>query len=139
MSKAEPETCCACLRVDYDPAEISDGGLMRERWRCLECGREFVVRSFLDALKAENEKLKADRRCEPERTTGGDDDAIFEHFNDKYPDEMADVLAGIAKDRQGHIEEDACVLTKENIRKSIKKMSTKGESVSASDNTGRER
>ncbi|KKL56445.1 hypothetical protein LCGC14_2245330 [marine sediment metagenome] len=38
---SEEKVCCACLRVDYLPEELPDGK-MRERWRCGNCGMEFI-------------------------------------------------------------------------------------------------
>ena len=58
---SELEAYCACLRVDYDPEEVS-GGKMRERWVCRECQTEFVKYRFdkkkLTTLKAEIARVK---------------------------------------------------------------------------------
>ena len=37
----EPFTACACNTVKYMPEEVGCG-LMRERWLCVVCKREFV-------------------------------------------------------------------------------------------------
>lgn len=37
----DPFAVCACITVKYKPMEVG-GGLMRERWICTDCGREFI-------------------------------------------------------------------------------------------------
>lgn len=46
---AEDKACCACLNVKYD-AEDCGGGIMRERWVCALCGREFQPRPLIGGV-----------------------------------------------------------------------------------------
>ena len=48
----ENQTACACLRVTDVPEHL-DGGLMRSRWVCQDCGREFIPKPhfYTDNLK----------------------------------------------------------------------------------------
>lgn len=54
---SEHNTCCACLTVEYDPIDCG-GGVMRERWKCKDCGTEYKKKFWLDKLKQENEALQ---------------------------------------------------------------------------------
>ncbi len=39
--KHPPLPMCACLHVEYDPMRLPNG-TSRDRWRCKNCGVEFV-------------------------------------------------------------------------------------------------
>lgn len=42
--EAIENTACACNRVNYDPIKI--GKTFKERWRCDDCGCEFIKKSI---------------------------------------------------------------------------------------------
>lgn len=46
------KTYCACSRVSFDPEKL-DNGMMRERWRCQDCGTVFAKQVLLPANAAE--------------------------------------------------------------------------------------
>ena len=41
---------CACLSVEYQPEE-AEGGMLRERWRCVCCGSEFQRKPFVPFME----------------------------------------------------------------------------------------
>jgi hypothetical protein len=53
--RGEPFAACACSTVKYKPEDVGCG-LQRERWLCVDCGREFIKKPNVELSGKESQK-----------------------------------------------------------------------------------
>ena len=49
------KACCGCHHITFDPEKMGNG-MMRERWRCPDCGTVFAKEVMLPANATERRK-----------------------------------------------------------------------------------